>query len=162
MKALNISWWIIGSLLFQVSIFKVKGYPQEKDGDYSSINKESEIDNLDYLKSLKGEELYDTNHIYNNTYQNPIYYLNQVNKFVKRGIKTNYGGDEDTRNNELFLFGNQLDGFSLFVYETLIDIAFSATRGIKLSSFYYYNVNFFDLVQDTDINALISTGYSAL
>jgi len=134
------------------------------------------VDNIEYLDSLNKNELYDPKNIYNNTYKNPIYYINQVNKYVKnkklskRELNTIIDGvDEETgeqqtedQENEFFEFGNQLDGFSLFVYETLIDIAFSSTRGVKLSTFYYYGVNFFDLVKDTQINALISTGYSAL
>ncbi|ORX48907.1 hypothetical protein BCR36DRAFT_353969 [Piromyces finnis] len=137
-------------------------------------NRGDDIDNLEYLESLNKTELYEIKNIYNNTYKNPIYYLNQVNKFVKknklakRSLTTEFDEVDDdsisSSNNDednFFEFGKQLDGFSLFVYETLIDIAFSATRGVKLSTFYYYGVNFFEVVKDTQINALISTGYSA-
>jgi len=180
MKTINLSWWIIVGLVFQAGILGVKGYPQEGEGNGSKLDhyrkiisdkerlikplkEESEIDNIEYLSKIKRDELYNIEHIYNNTYHNPVYYLNQVNKYkklTKRYLETEY--DENVTNDEdFFLFGSQLDGFSLFVYETLIDIAFSSTRGVKLSAFYYYDVNFFDVVKDTDINALISTGYSA-
>jgi len=184
MKTINISWWIIVGLVFQAGILKVKGYLgddesnkskmdyyykliSEKERLIKSISKEStesEIDNFEYLRSFKRDELYNIENIYNNTYRNPVYYLNQVNKYknyVKRNLETDY--DESAKSeDDFFLFGNQLDGFSLFVYETLVDIAFSSTRGVKLSAFYYYDVNFFDVVKDTEVNALISTGYSAL
>ncbi|OUM66782.1 hypothetical protein PIROE2DRAFT_59140 [Piromyces sp. E2] len=137
------------------------------------LKSKDEIDNIEYLDSLNKNELYDPKNIYNNTYNNPIYYLNQVNKYVKhnklarRSINTIIEDVEEevkeqTEENEFFEFGKQLDGFSLFVYETLIDMAFSATRGVKLSTFYYYGVNFFDVVTDSQMSSLISTGYSAL
>jgi hypothetical protein len=129
-------------------------------------------DDDEYLKSINPNELYNIDTIYNNTYKNPIYYLNRVHKFIKRNndldYDTNTNADNNADNNEenaneidFFEFGSQLDGFSLFVYETLIDMAFSSTKGVKLSYFYQYGVNYFDTITDKEIAPLISSGYSA-
>jgi len=138
--------------------------------DTSSMKKEIEDETMDlhdekYLRTINPEQLYDIDNIYNNSYNNPIRYLHQVNKFVKRNmeiINENYEEEvNESTETTYFSFGSQLDGFSLFVYETLIDLAFSSTKGVRLSSFYYYGVSYFEQVKDSDVTALISSGYSA-
>ena len=136
----------------------------------TKYNDDIDDDDDAYLKTINPNESYDINNIYNNTYNNPIYYLHKVHKFIKRNV--NLDNDIDTNlidekqeeniETDYFEFGNQLEGFALFVYESLIDIAFSPTKGVTLSSFYYYGVNYFEEIYDTEITPLISSGYSAL